>query len=111
MRCRVKKKRLNIPPGQLLGQFKHLLLANSCVLCACCIFDLNYGLSQLAVAGTLLPFGLAPPSFLGGAFFWGYLWDLLDDDLCTGILRIKPPVTMTLFNLPVVLIYESLHQV
>ena len=51
---RERCKRLNIPPGQLLELFKHPLLANSCVVCTCCIFGLNYGLPQLAVAGTLL---------------------------------------------------------
>jgi hypothetical protein len=44
---------------------------------------------QLAVAGTLLSFvGLALPSFLGGAFFWGNLRDLFNDDLRAGVVRV-----------------------
>jgi hypothetical protein len=41
-RSRERRKRLNTYAGLLLGGFKHPLLANSCVVCACCIFGLNY---------------------------------------------------------------------
>ena len=44
---------------------------------------------QLAVAGTLLSFyGLALPSFLGGAFFWSNLRDLFYNDFRAGVLRV-----------------------
>lgn len=61
--------------------------------------------SPLAVASPLAP------AFALGLFYWGNGFNLLHQYLCPWILRVKTPVRMALLHLPVVLIYQALHQV
>ena len=53
----------------------------------------------------------SPSPRLSGLLFGRYLWDLLDGDLCAGVVWVESPVRMALLDLPVVLIDQALHQV
>ena len=63
------------------------------------------GFLPLAVASPLTP------AFALGFLFGGDLFNLLHQYLCPWVLRIKTPVRMALFDLPVVLVDQPLHQV
>jgi hypothetical protein len=68
-RSRGGVKRLNTSAGLLLGGFKHPLLANSCVVCTCCIFDLNYEHHNLQLLVLSSCYGISPSEFSWRGFF------------------------------------------
>lgn len=64
--------------------------------------------------GRVSPLAVASPSapaFALGLFYWGNGFNLLHQYLCPWVLRVKPPVSMALLHLTVVLVDQPLHQV
>jgi hypothetical protein len=68
---RERRKRLNIPPGQLLELFKHPLLANSCVLLTGRIWFKLRATTTCSCWYSPPVMGLSPSEFSWRGFFLG----------------------------------------
>ena len=67
------------------------------------------GLISSRTASCSCPSLVAPPR--AGLFFWRNGWDAFNQYFCPWLVRVQPPENVLLFDLPVILIDQSLHQI